>query len=162
MSEAQELEAAKKRILAALQAGDWQQFRQYCCPNIAIEEYWRLYMDYLAKNVSQAARSGTLFPLSEGSQAKAIVFGIRIAIKKPLAYEERTAFTRFCANVRDTLSGKPNFDQVSIAREAEGDEYQAFCGTAITGKVASNVHWWIQLEQYRGEWKVRRLVLEGH
>ena len=96
MSETQELEAAKKRIIAALKASDWQQFRQYCCPNIAIEEYWRLYKDYLAKGVQEKAYSGTLFPNSEGNQHSAIVLGIRISVKKRLTKEERTAFTQFC------------------------------------------------------------------
>lgn len=160
MSEAQELETARKRIIAALKTSDWQQFRQYCCPNIAIEEYWQLYKDYLAKGAQEKAYSGTLFPKGQGKQDAAIVLGIKISVNKRLTKEESTAFTQFCELVKSTA--KSGRGEGYVEAESDDDEYHALCGTAITGTLVSNMSWWIQLENYRGQWKVRRLVLTGH
>lgn len=162
LSEAQAVKAAKSRILMALKAGDWQRFRQFCCPHITIEEYWRVLGAYLTE-MGKDASEGTLFSHGDGADATrdaAFVNAIRIAVNEPLSTDAEAGFRRFSENVHTTLThGPPGW--VSVAQEDVGTIYSPLAGTAISGKVASNVHWWIQLEKYQGDWKVRRLVLEG-
>ena len=167
MSDSESLNAAKDRILAAIHTRSWQRFRKVCFPTIAIEEYWQLYSVYLDRKHKDIIESGALFPVVDRppqNKDVAYVIGSRIDMEKPPSQETLTAFHVFCGYVINALETNKSMGNAWIAVEQEtgGAEYRALCGTAITGKVASNLHWWIQLENHQGRWKVRRLVLEGH
>jgi hypothetical protein len=137
---------AQQRILGALRQRDWHTLRHECCSTIAIEEFALAYPSYFVPE----------FHLDKRERCY-LVTPVLIQVSEPLSREARDAFHSFCGVVIDGVRDFPS--SVYCGPDVVAN---AVLGHAIYGQVASNIKWFVAMENRSGHWKVRRLVLQTH
>jgi hypothetical protein len=158
------------RVIDALRAEDWATLQKECAEEIVFERIQRIYTQRFTAQESKAIFGPPDWISDDSRNAPAtqpedandrdVVVTHCVTMSNQPSEDERHAFHKFCEFVRDSHDrGTPT---IEWGKSLRGEEVKTLFGPAIEGKVASNFHWRVQLEEIDGHWRVRKLITEVH
>lgn len=158
------------RILEAFRAKNWAAFQLECAEEIVFERVQRIYTQNFSTGeskkifgppdwISNDVRNAPATRPEEANDRDVVVIH-HVKTTRKLSGDERRAFQKFCDFVRDSYARESA--AIEWGKNVRGGEVESLFGPAIEGKVASNFHWRVQLEEIDGRWRVRKLITEVH
>jgi len=156
------LETAQ-RVVQALQRGDWNAFCRECTPTIIFQDYSRAYPQNYPKGLYDREFGSRLLFDGHSTDYAMNVLSRSVKISRSPSKEEQQLFRKFCHLIVRNQFQDAGVDQISVSLDlADDDEARFLNGPGISGRIANNTEWRIQMELREGKWKVRSLIVASH